>query len=919
MKSKQAITLRGVRQHNLKGFDLEIPRGKLVVITGPSGSGKSTLAFDTIYAEANRRFVESLSPYARQFLEQLAKPDVDSIEGLSPAIAIDQKTGQSGKRASVGTVTEVHDYLRLLFARLGTPWCPKCDKPIVQRTASDIINEIQSLPEGTKVQLLAPVVRQKKGNHKAVLRDLQRRGYVRVWIDGDIYLLEDEIELLKDTAHSIDVVLDRLVIKPELGARLSDSVEQCLKLGEGQIRLLLEKPKQAQETDLLSENFACEGCGFSVGALEPALFSFNSYKGACSACHGLGTVKQVIPELVVPDAKLSLSDGAIRAWKSNRKLDNKFKRAIKKLCEQRGWDFAAPWKELSKEAQAVLLWGEQDKAERGKVKPKRGVFEGALPNIERRYHQSDSERTRSLLEKFMQERECQDCGGSRLSQAARAVRFCGETITRLSEKQIDKLLEFFQETDFSEFPPAVIEVIIREVKLRLSCLVDMGLGYLTLERSAATLSGGEMQRIRLAGQIGSGLSGVLYVLDEPSIGLHPRDNHRLIAMLKSLRDLGNTVIVVEHDRAMIEAADYLIDIGPGAGEHGGEIVAAGTVAEVAAVRDSKTAAYLRGDLKIYAPEQRRMPGKHLLRIEGASAHNLKNISVDFPLGLFICVTGVSGSGKSSLINDTLYPALLNELHHGTRLPGAFEKIEGIANIDRVIAVDQSAIGKSPRSNPATYTGLFDVMRDLFSQLPESKARGYEAGRFSFNVKGGRCERCQGAGQVRVEMHFLPDIFVTCEECNGKQYNRETLEIRYKGLSISEVLALTIEQARQIFANIPGVKARLSSLCDVGLGYLKLGQSAVTLSGGEAQRVKLATELAKRQTGKTLYLLDEPTTGLHPVDIDALSKVLHALVDQGNTVVVIEHNTDLIETADWIVELGPEGGNAGGYLLSAGAS
>jgi excinuclease ABC subunit A len=912
-----SIKVRGARQHNLKNVSLDIPRNKLVVITGLSGSGKSSLAFDTIYAEGQRRYVESLSAYARQFLEQMDKPDVESIEGLSPAIAIEQRSASSNPRSTVGTATEIYDYLRLLFARIGRPHCPECGREIAPQTTQQIVDRILGLPEGTRVQILAPLVEGKKGEHTQLLQKLRKDGFTRVKIDDEPRLLEEEIVLDKNRKHTISVVVDRLVIRSEIGRRLTDSVEITLGLSEG--RLLMEEA--GGEDIFFSQHAACRICGISVPELTPQMFSFNNPQGACTECSGLGTKRYFDPDLIVPNPRLPLREGALAPWASRNSVY--FQQMLDAICRHYTIDIYTPFKDLSKKAQEVLLHGsgteeikfyfERDDRRHYFKRP----FEGLIPNLERRYRDTDSYQIREEIEKYMSIQPCPACEGARLKPVARAVTVNGMAIHRITALSMDKAFRFFRDLRLDPKEEAIAQRILKEIRERLDFLRNVGLDYLSLDRSSSTLSGGEDQRIRLATQIGSGLAGVLYVLDEPSIGLHQRDNLLLLQNLRRLRDLGNTVLVVEHDAETILASDHVIDMGPGAGVHGGEIIFQGSPQEIIRSDSSVTGQYLSGRRAIPIPGSRRTGNGHRLAIEGATHNNLKDITVEIPVGTFTCITGVSGSGKSSLVNEILYPALAQRLYRSKASVGPVKSIRGIHAIDKVINIDQSPIGRTPRSNPATYTGIFAFIRDLFSMLPESKMRGYKPGRFSFNVKGGRCEACNGDGIIKIEMHFLPDVYVTCETCNGLRFNRDTLEIRYKGYHIADVLRMTVNQAFAFFENVPNIRNKLKTLIDVGLGYITLGQSATTLSGGEAQRMKLSRELSKRDTGRTLYLLDEPTTGLHFEDIQRLLEVLNHLVDLNNTVVVIEHNLDVIKTADCVIDLGPGGGDKGGYLVGAG--
>ncbi len=919
--SKDKIIIKGARVHNLKNVDVELPREKLIIFTGLSGSGKSSLAFDTLYAEGHRRFVESLSSYARMFLGQLDKPDVDSITGLSPSISIDQKTTSKNPRSTVGTVTEIYDYLRLLWARIGVPHCPVCGKEIAAQTTDVILDKIMSLPEGTRFLVLAPVVKAKKGMHEKVLADAKKSGYVRVRVDGVMYELSEEIKLEKNKKHDIDIVVDRLVIREDIRTRLSDSVESALRLADGHL-LIVTVPREGEgEEYYFSQNYACDEHGISIPDLEPRLFSFNNPFGACPECAGMGVIESISPDRIIYDKSLSLREGAIcvNGFKS---LDAEtwFGPLFAAVGEDYGFDLSTPISEFSEAAYQALLWGTGDKTYEidryfeGTVRHQVKKFEGIIPMIEWRRRMSG---IGEYYNEFVDEHDCPSCHGRRLSPLALGVTVGGLDIETFTRKSVTDALKFIEELTMTETEQAIARDIIKEIKARLGFLISVGLDYLTLSRKAGTLSGGEAQRIRLATQIGSSLVGVLYILDEPSIGLHQRDNGRLIETLKRLRDLGNTVIVVEHDEDTMEASDYIVDIGPGAGVHGGQIVSAGTPSEVAADVNSITGDYLSGRKFIPVPAERREGNGNFLRVVGARENNLKNITVDFPLGKFVCVTGVSGSGKSSLVNSILYNTLARDLNRAHTFPGKCDRVEGLENLDKVICIDQSPIGRTPRSNPATYTGLFTDLRSLYAMTPDSKLRGYGPGRFSFNVRGGRCEACEGDGVKKIEMHFLPDVYVTCDVCKGHRYNRETLEVKYKGKNIDDVLNMTVEEALGFFSEHPKIRRKLATLFDVGLGYIKLGQPSTTLSGGEAQRVKLATELSKRDTGRTVYVLDEPTTGLHTDDVKKLIGILHRLVDAKNSVIVIEHNLDLIKTADHIIDLGPEGGDGGGEVVATG--
>jgi len=915
-----ALVIHGAREHNLKNLTLELPRDKLIVFTGLSGSGKSSLAFDTIYAEGQRRYVESLSAYARQFLGQMEKPDVDFIEGLSPAISIDQKSTSKNPRSTVGTITEIYDYLRVLYARVGHPHCPKCGRPIGRQTPEQIVDQVMQLPEGTRFQVLAPVVRGRKGEYEKLLQDLARKGFVRARVDGEVRDLAEKIRLPRHYKHTVEVVVDRLVAKPDIRRRVADSIETALELTEG-VASIAVQTHDGEDVQTFSQSLACTYDGLSFDELQPRNFSFNSPYGACQTCDGLGTRLEVDPELVIPDPDLSIDQGAIAPWAGSR-LEY-WDRVLAAVAEANGFDTSTPWRRLPKKARDVILYGSdveihvRYRNRYGRIRSYWTTYEGVVPAIERRHAETDSDAQRDRLEQYMREIPCRACGGARLRPESLAVTVGGLNIAELTSRSIRDTLTFVDTVDLTERERMIAERLLKEIRERLTFLVDVGLDYLTLARASATLAGGEAQRIRLATQIGSGLVGVLYILDEPSIGLHQRDNRRLIDTLLRLRDLGNTLIVVEHDEATIHAADHIVDIGPGAGAVGGEIVYAGDLKGLLEADGSLTGAFLSGRRVIPTPEVRRPPSGRWVKVLGAREHNLKGIDLHLPLGLLVCVTGVSGSGKSTLVQEVLLRALMQKIYRSRALPGKHRRLVGWEQIDKVIDIDQSPIGRTPRSNPATYTGVFDHIRNLFSQVPEARVRGYKPGRFSFNVRGGRCENCAGDGQIKIEMHFLPDVYVTCEVCKGHRYNRETLEVRYKHRSIADVLEMSVDEALAFFENIPPIKRHLQTLSDVGLGYVKLGQPAPTLSGGEAQRIKLAAELQKRATGNTLYVLDEPTTGLHFEDVRKLLSVLQRLVSQGNTVLVIEHNLDVVKTADWIVDLGPEGGDAGGEIVVAG--
>ncbi|MFH1190172.1 MAG: excinuclease ABC subunit UvrA [Candidatus Omnitrophota bacterium] len=905
---KNAIIIKGAKEHNLKNIDLEIPRDKLVVVTGLSGSGKSSLAFDTIYAEGQRRYVESLSSYARQFLEQLQKPDVESIEGLSPAISIEQRTAGSNPRSTVGTQTEISDYLRLLFARIGIPHCPKCKKPIRRQTSQEIVDQISKLSPNSGVLILAPVVRGRKGEHKDLFQKMKKDGFVRARVDGNICELEKPVQLDKNRTHNIEIVVDRLTLKPGVRKRLTDSVETALEAGKGVVLASFESSGKAEDI-LFNEQFACADCGISIGEISPRIFSFNSPYGACPACGGLGNKMEIDPELVIPDKAKPVID-AVEAWRRGGKgLFIYYRRLLRSLGNRHGFDVRTPFRDLPKDIKRLVLYGEDSGGYY--------AFEGVIKNLERRFRETESEFIKSEINKYMSVLPCPACKGTQLREESLAVRIQGKNIYEMSTMSVKELRDHLPALKLTETEKTIASQALKEITARLQFMINVGLDYLTLDRRSYTLSGGEAQRIRLATQIGSGLVGVIYILDEPSIGLHQKDNKKLLDTLLRLKGLGNTLIVVEHDEATIRLADHIIDLGPGAGEHGGKVIVSGSLKDVLGSKESLTGKYLRGELKIAVPAKRKAQTSKKLKISGASEHNLKNIDVEIPLGLFVCVTGVSGSGKSTLVDDILYRALAKRFYRSRETPGLHRKIEGIQHIDKVIVIDQSPIGRTPRSNPATYTGAFAPLRDIFSRLPEAKVRGYKPGRFSFNVKGGRCEACAGDGIKKIEMHFLPDIYVQCEVCGGKRFNEQTLDVRYKGHSIADVLEMSVEEAMDLFGSIPPVKSKFKTLNDVGLGYIKIGQSATTLSGGEAQRIKLASELSKRSTGKAFYILDEPTTGLHFADVDKLLGVLQALVDQGNTVLVIEHNLDVIKRADHIIDLGPDGGDAGGEIVACG--
>ena len=920
MDARQYIKIRGANENNLKNIDVDIPRNELVVLTGLSGSGKSSLAFDTIYAEGQRRYMESLSSYARQFLGQMEKPDVESIEGLSPAISIDQKSTNHNPRSTVGTVTEIYDYFRLLYARVGIPHCPKCGREIAKQSVDQMVDQIMALPERTKIQLLAPVVRGRKGTHAKLFERAKKSGYVRVRVDGNMYELSEEIALDKNVKHNIEIIVDRLVVKPGIEKRLTDSVENLLELAEG---LLLVDVIDGEPMNF-SQSFSCPVCEISIDEIEPRSFSFNNPFGACPECFGLGYKMEFSEELMIPDPSLSINQGAIAVlgWQSCTDKSSFTRAILDALCKEYHFDLDTPFEDYPKEIHDILIYGTDGKEVKVYYKGQRGegiypvVFEGLIKNVERRYRETGSQTMKAEYETFMNITPCSACKGQRLKPGALAVTVGDKNISEVTTLSIERLQKFLDELQLTETQQLIGNQILKEIKARISFLMDVGLDYLTLARATGTLSGGEAQRIRLATQIGSGLVGVAYILDEPSIGLHQRDNDKLLATLKHLRDLGNSLIVVEHDEDTMLAADYIVDIGPGAGEHGGQVVAVGNAQEIMKNPNSVTGAYLSGKIRIPVPTERKKPTGYL-KVVGAQENNLKNIDVKFPLGVMTCVTGVSGSGKSSLVNQILYKRLARDLNRARTIPGKHKRIEGLEQVDKVINIDQSPIGRTPRSNPATYTGVFDLIRDLFAGTPDAKARGYKKGRFSFNVKGGRCEACAGDGILKIEMHFLPDVYVPCEVCGGKRYNRETLEVRYKGKSIYDVLNMTVEEAVDFFENVPSIRRKMETLRDVGLSYIRLGQPSTELSGGEAQRIKLATELSKRSTGKTVYILDEPTTGLHFADVHKLTEILRRLSGDGNTVIVIEHNLDVIKTADYIIDIGPEGGDRGGTVVASG--
>ena len=921
LSRKNCIRIRGANEHNLKHIDVDIPRDALVVLTGLSGSGKSSLAFDTIYAEGQRRYMESLSSYARQFLGQMEKPDVDEITGLSPAISIDQKSTNRNPRSTVGTVTEIYDYFRLLYARIGIPHCPNCGKEIRRQTVDQMVDQIMELPEGSRIQLLAPVVKGRKGRHEKVLERASRNGYVRVRIDGSLYELSEQIQLDKNIKHNIEIVVDRLVVRPGIERRLADSIENVMALSDG---LLYVDRLGAGEMLSFSQSFACPDCGVSIEEIEPRSFSFNNPFGACPECFGLGYKMEFSPELMIPDRSLSINEGAIRVlgWQSCHQPGSFANALLQALAKEYGFSLDTPFEQYPKEIQDMLIYGTGGREVSVYYEGQRGkgvypvAFEGLILNVQRRYRETASDLMKQEYETFMRITPCALCKGQRLKKSALAVTVCGKNIHEITSMFINELQAFLSDLKLTRQQELIGAQILKEIRARVGFLVDVGLDYLSLSRATGSLSGGEAQRIRLATQIGSGLVGVCYILDEPSIGLHQRDNDKLLATLKNLRDLGNTLIVVEHDEDTMRAADYIVDIGPGAGSHGGEVVACGTAEDIMKVPESVTGQYLSGAKRIPVPEKRRQPSGWLT-VRGAAENNLKEIDVDFPLGVFTCVTGVSGSGKSSLVNEILYKHLARDLNRARCIPGKHKGIEGIRQLDKVINIDQSPIGRTPRSNPATYTGVFDMIRDLFAATPDAKAKGYKKGRFSFNVKGGRCEACSGDGIIKIEMHFLPDVYVPCEVCGGKRYNRETLDVHYKGKNIFDVLDMTVEEALTFFENVPSIQSKIQTLYDVGLSYVKLGQPSTELSGGEAQRIKLAAELSRRSTGRTVYILDEPTTGLHFADVHKLIEILHRLAEGGNTVIVIEHNLDVIKTADYIIDMGPEGGLRGGTVIAAG--
>ena len=917
---QNSIVIKGAKEHNLKNINVEIPRDKLVVITGLSGSGKSSLAFDTLYAEGQRRYVESLSSYARQFLGLMEKPDVESIDGLSPAISIDQKTTSRNPRSTVGTVTEIYDYIRLLYARIGVPYCPKCGKKIEKQSIDQIIDNIMSLEEGTKIQVLAPIVRGRKGEYTKQLQEFQKQGFVRVRVDGEIYELTDDINIDRKKKHNIELVVDRLIIKEDVRSRLTESVEIALKNANNLVSIDIPGDKEL----LFSQNYACPDCGISFEELTPRMFSFNNPIGACPACTGIGYLMKMDEDLIIPDKSKTLYDG-VKAFGAStmKKGDTMAKMYFESIARHYGVDIKVPIKKLPRDFLNKILYGtgkeeiDFEYTSAAGTRKYRAPFEGVIPTLERRYNETKSQGMRDFYEMYMSDSECPECHGARLKPEVLAVKIGDKNINELTDMSIDKIKNYLNSLTLNKTEQMIADQILKELNKRLQFLIDVGLDYLTLSRNAGSLSGGEAQRIRLATQIGSGLTGVLYILDEPSIGLHQRDNDKLLATLKKLRDLGNSVLVVEHDEDTMYAADQVIDIGPGAGVHGGNVMAQGTAEEIKLVSESITGQYLSGKKQIRVPEKRRKSNGRAIEVKGATEHNLKNINVKFPLGQFVCVTGVSGSGKSTLVNEILYKTIARELNGSNEKPGKCKEIKGIDNIDKIINIDQSPIGRTPRSNPATYTGVFDFIRDIFAGTNEAKMRGYDKGRFSFNVAGGRCEACNGDGVLKIEMHFLPDIYVPCEICKGQRYNRETLEVKYKDKTISDVLNMTVEEALEFFKNIPKIKNKIQTLYDVGLGYIKLGQPSTTLSGGEAQSIKLATELSKKATGKTLYILDEPTTGLHIADVHKLVDILQRLVDTGNSIIVIEHNLDLIKTADYIIDLGPEGGDKGGQIISVG--